>query len=324
MPVDQGLQLQALLLLQGNVLLQFALAGTQLKDFIFAAKDGFVDDFEFDLRLLRRDGAFTDFSLKDVELVPCQLGVEMEQLDHDRLVALGLAGLPLERTDLAFDLLDQVLDAQEVLVGVLKLAEGFLLLGLELGDAGGFLEDEAAIVGLHREDLGDVALGHDRIARLAHAGAGEELLDVAEAAGGLVQEILGPTVAIDTAGDRHLVVADLDAGRLQVLLVDVADRERNLGQAERLAGVGAVEDDVGHFTTAQGLGGLLAEDPADRVGHVRLAAAVGPDNGGHARQKIDGGFLRERLKPEHGKVLEEHGSQQEAQPAGGLQAERPH
>ena len=40
------------------------------------------------------------------------------------------------------------------------------------------------------------------------------------------------------------------------------------------ARVGAGEDDVGHFPTAQRLGRLLAEHPADRVEHVGFAAAV--------------------------------------------------
>ncbi len=48
----------------------------------------------------------------------------------------------------------------------------------------------------------------------------------------------------------------------------VGQGERNLGEAERLAGVAAIEDDVGHFGAAKGFGRLFAQDPAHGVEHV--------------------------------------------------------
>ncbi len=36
------------------------------------------------------------------------------------------------------------------------------------------------------------------------------------------------------------------------------------------------------FVAAQGTGRLFAEDPADGVEDIRLAAAIGADDGGHA------------------------------------------
>jgi hypothetical protein len=144
---------------------------------------------------------------EDVVLVAGQLGFQVLQVGDDLLVAPGLAGLALERTDLAFHLADQVGDAQEVLLGLFQLAKGFLLLGLEAGDAGGFLEHQTAVLGLAAEDLGDVALGHDRVTRLAHARPGEQLLDVLQPAGRLVQEVLAAAVAKHPPGDRHFVVS---------------------------------------------------------------------------------------------------------------------
>jgi hypothetical protein len=90
--------------------------------------------------------------------------------------------------------------------------------------------------------------------------------------------------------------------------IDIPDGQRDLGHAERLPGVGAVEDDVRHFAAAEGLGGLLAEHPADGVRDVGLTATIRPDDAGDAPLEIQRGFVREGFEPQHGQVLEEHGA----------------
>ena len=57
----------------------------------------------------------------------------------------------------------------------------------------------------------------------------------------------------------------------------------------------------------QGLGRLLAEDPADGVENVAFAAAVGADNGGDARVKFQGGTVREGLETNDVERLQIHG-----------------
>ena len=96
-----------------------------------------------------------------------------------------------------------------------------------------------------------------------------------------------------------LVVSHLDARRAQVVFVHVAERQRHFGHAHRLASVGAVENHVGHFAAAQSLGRLLAEHPADGIGDVGFAAAVGADDGGDTGLEIQRGFVREGLKPQN-------------------------
>ena len=76
----------------------------------------------------------------------------------------------------------------------------------------------------------------------------------------------------------------------------VLEGEVHLGQAERLARGAAVEDDVFHRVAAQLLGALLAHHPADGVGDVGLAAAVGPDDAGHALAEQQLGLVDERLE----------------------------
>ena len=91
-----------------------------------------------------------------------------------------------------------------------------------------------------------------------------------------------------------------------MLLIHVAERHRHLGHAHRFAPVGAGENHVGHFAAAQRLGRLFAEHPADGIGDIGFAAAVGADDGGDAGLKIQRGFVREGLKAKNRQILEIH------------------
>ena len=84
----------------------------------------------------------------------------------------------------------------------------------------------------------------------------------------------------------------------------VVERDRDLGQAEALAGTGAVEDDVGHLAAAEALGRLLAEDPPDGIDDVALAGPVRPDDAGDARGEVEPRLVRERLEPDEFEALE--------------------
>src|SRR4029079_13930769 len=98
--------------------------------------------------------------------------------------------------------------------------------------------------------------------------------------------IFAASVAKDASRDRDFVVGDFHAGRTEMFLVDAAERQRHLGHAERFASVGAVEDDIRHFATAQRFGRLLAEYPTDSVGYVRLTTPIGAYDGGDTGLKI--------------------------------------
>ena len=154
-------------------------------------------------------------------------------------------GLPLH-------LREHIGQAGEVGVGLFELAGGVAALGLVLGDPGGFLEDGAAILRARGQDQVDLALFHDGIGRPADAGVHEKFLDVAQSAPRLVEEVFALAVAVDAAGDADLVVVRAE------LRLAVGEGHRHLRHAEGLAGVRAVEDDIGHLAAAQGLGRLLA------------------------------------------------------------------
>src|SRR5262249_10483764 len=136
-----------------------------------------------------------------------------------RDVALGLRGLALERTEVPLDLGDDVAHAQEVLRRELHLALGLLLLALELRDAGRFLDEETTVLGLGRDDEADLALLDDRVRLRAGGGAEEEIRDVLQAHGRLVDEVVAVAAAREAARDRDLrVVAVLDRQVARVVL----------------------------------------------------------------------------------------------------------
>ena len=81
--------------------------------------------------------------------------------------------------------------------------------------------------------------------------------------------------------------------------------QRHFGHPGRVAVAGAGEDHVFHARAAQRLGRLLTEHPGDRVGDVRLAAAVRADDGGNAfAMELQFGAIAERLESQDLQLLE--------------------
>jgi hypothetical protein len=164
-----------------------------------------------------------------------------------------------------------------------------------------FLKHRAAFLRLRRQDLIDLSLRHDRIRRAADAGVHQHVVDVLEPAQRAVDPVLGTTVPEHPAGDRNLVVIHLQR------LLAVRHRQRDLRHAQRLAFLGAVENDVRHLAAPQCLRRGLAEHPADRIHDVGLAAAVRPDDARHALCKLEYGLVRKGLEAVDFNGLQIHG-----------------
>ena len=184
----------------------------------------------------------------------------------------GGLGLATERAELATDLAGEVVDAGEVGLHRVELAQRALLALAVLEDAGGLLDEAAALLGGRAEHGVELALADDDVHLAADPAVGEQLLDVEQSARGAVDGVLGATVAEHRPGDRHLGVVDRQRA------VGVVDRQADLGAAQRRAPGGAGEDDVLHLAAAQALGALLPHDPGEGVDDVGLAGAVGADD----------------------------------------------
>ena len=224
-PVNLAFQLQPALLLRADFVFQLRQPLAQLGNLVFAAQHAGRAGLDFVPEVVGRRLPLGNLSLQLVELMAGELGIQVLQFRGKLFVAARLAGLALERANLALHLADQVRYAQQVLLGVFEFAQRLFLLRLVLGDAGSLLEDHPAVFRLAGEDLRDVALGHDAVAGAAHPRAHEQLLDVFQPAGRLVDEILAPAVPENPARNGHLVVSHLDARRRQVLLVHPANRQ---------------------------------------------------------------------------------------------------
>ncbi len=222
-----------------------------------------------------------------------QLGLEPALLLRQLLVALGGARLALQALELLLHLVAHVVQALEVLLGVMDAALGLAAALLVLGDAGGLLQEHAQLVGLGLDQARDGALLDDGVAAGAEAGAEEQVGDVAAAAAHAVEEVVGGAVA-------HHLALDRDLGVVGVLAADgavgVVEHELDGGGAHRLARGGAVEDDVRHGVAAQVLGGSLAQHPAHGVDDVGFAAAVGADDADQVAGELDGGGIHEGLE----------------------------
>jgi hypothetical protein len=248
-PIDFSSQFETALLERANLMLQLGEPSAELRDLILTTQHAGGVGFDLIAEGFGTSLAVADFVLEHVELMSRQLRVEMLQFLGDLFVSPRFAGLALERADLAFHFSHEILNPDEVLLCVFELAKRFLFLGFVFCDAGGLFKDEPAVFRFAGKNLGNIALGHDAVAGSAHPGAHEELLDVLQAARGLINEVLASPVSEHAARDGHLVVVDFDSRGAQVFLIYTTYCEGYLGHTHGLAAIGAVKNDIGHLAT---------------------------------------------------------------------------
>ena len=243
-----------------------------------------------------------------------QLHLQHLQLGRQALVALRLVGLALQAARLPPHLVDDVGQAQQVVLGALQLVQRLFLLGLVLRDAGRLVEDHPALQRPRVDDGVDLALLQHAVAVRPHAGVHAQAGDVLQAALGVVQQVLALAGAEEAARDAHLVEID------RQVALRVVENQVHPCHAGGLQAAGAVEDHVAHARPAHALGALLAQDPADRVEDVRLAAPVGANDDRYPRVEINGRLVGETLEAVQLQPLEEQHPASTSAPVG--QAER--
>ena len=234
------------------------------------------------------------------QVVGDQAGAGVAGVGLDAGRAARDLGLAAQRLELAAQLVEQVAEPGQVAVGGVELAERLLLALAVLEDAGGLLDEPAAVLGRRVQDRVELALADDDVHLAADAGVAEQLLDVEQPAAGAVDGVVGPAAAEHRAADRHLGVLDRQRA------VGVVDGQHDLGAAQRRAAGGAGEDDVVHLAAAQALGAGLAHHPGQGVDDVGLAGAVGTDDAGDAGLELERGRRREGLEALEGQALEVH------------------
>ncbi len=190
-------------------------------------------------------------------------GVAHLRLDDD-CTARHLRLAP-QRLQLPTELGGEVLEAQQVRLHGLQLAERLLLALAVLQNTGRLLDDVAAVLRSGLQDRSQAVLADDDVHLAADAGIAQQFLHVEEPARLAVDRILRPAVAEQRAGDGDLGVVDRQCA------VAVVDGQRHFGTPEGRTAGRAGEDDVFHLAAAQGLRALLAHDPRERIDDIGLA-----------------------------------------------------
>ncbi len=262
-------------------------------------------DLRVDGLLLCLPAAQLDLQLLNLLPIGAELGLERQQADGVQLgrqlalflfelaVPLGRAGLAFEMLKLPVEFLADVVEPVQVFPGVANAVLRLPATLLVLRDSRGFLQVDPQIFGFSLNQLADHALLDDGVAARPEAGAEEDVHDVPAPAFVAVQEVGGLGFPGDLTPDR-------DFGVRRVLAADpavfVAEDQLDAGNRRGLAGVGAVEDDVGEVLAAQLLRRTLPHDPANGVDDVGLAAAVGANDGAPIAGEDDGCRIDERLE----------------------------
>ena len=172
-----------------------------------------------------------------------------------------------------------------------ELQLGAMAARLEAAEPGRLLDQRAPLLRLRREDRLDLALADDRVHALAEPEVGEQLDEVEPPHGGLVDEVLALAAAVEPPRDRELGV--LDGGPVAVVVVE---EQLDLAEVGRPAVRRAGEEHVVGLLGAQLVRAERAGRPADRVGDVRLAGAVRPDDHADARLEAHLDRIREGLE----------------------------
>ena len=142
------------------------------------------------------------------DVVGQEPGGGITDLDLDAPGAPGDGGLPGQGAELAAQLLGEVGDAGEVSGHGLELAKGALLALAVLEDAGGLLDEAAAVLRRGAQDRVELPLPDDDVHLAPQARVTEELLNVEETAGGAVDLVLRAAPAEQGARDGDLGVVD--------------------------------------------------------------------------------------------------------------------
>ena len=171
-------------------------------------------------------------------------------------VTLRLGGLALERVHLTRDFVEDVVDAGEIEAGGFEAKFGEAFFGLEAGDAGGFLEDGAAVQRFGAEELADALLADDGVGFATEASPHEDVLNVAEPADLAVEEVFAVAGPEEAAGDGELAGADGSA--TEFAAADFEDDVVWVGELGCGVSFGCSWDDVGAlgfaFDDGAGLG----------------------------------------------------------------------
>src|SRR5439155_1480156 len=168
-------------------------------------------------------------------------------------------------------------------------------------DPGGLFEQGAPLLRLFGEQRLDHSRLHHHGGVGPQAGAAQQVLDVTQPHRRAIEQVLALPRAGEPACDEDFLIRDREGS------IRVVEDQGDLRHVHRPAPGRALEDDVFHLAAAQQARRLLAQDPADGIGDVGLAAAVRPHDRGDSRFERQLDRARERLEARQLESGQPHG-----------------
>ncbi len=237
------------------------------------------------------------FSVRDpvfflclLQLLP-QSGILQEEYIHIQILQFfppaqirpGRLGLALQRTQLFFQLRQNVVDTYQVLLLVFQLCLSGRLPALEFHDSRRFVKKFSALLRFAAQDFVDLSLPDDGVALLTDTGIIEQFIYILQTAGTSVNQIFTFSGTVNTPCHRHLIKVN---GKLMVRIVQC---DGHIGVTQWLSVLCTRENDILHAGASQLLYTLLPQYPADSIRHIALSASVGSHDSGNpvVKLKID-------------------------------------
>ncbi len=187
--------------------------------------------------------------------------------------------------------------------------------GMQAGDAGGFLQQRAALIRPRIHQRADSALADHRRGAGAGGEVREQRLHIARPGFLAVHPVGAARSAFDFAGNFE--VGRLVEGRRGEAR-RFLQREGHLRQIARGAPGRAGENHILHLGAAHVAGIGLAHCPAQRLDDIGFAAPVRPDHAGQAWQDLDRGGIREAFEAGNAQAGETGGQILRSLSCGGL------
>ena len=227
------------------------------------------------------------------------------QLRGQGFVAFGSFRLFLQFFHLTRQFVLQIAQTLQMLSCVFQTAFRLLAAFLIFGHARCFLDIGAQLLRPRFDDARNHPLLDDGITARAHARTQKQIGNVAAAHGLIVDEISRFTLPRQLPLDAHLGI--LPPRPLQTV-VAVVKHQFHRSPRRRTARRRTVKNHVLHTLAAKLLRRSLAQHPAHRVNHIRLAAAVRPDNRNKLPRHMNRGRVGKRFEAGEFDVGKAHGN----------------
>jgi hypothetical protein len=232
-----------------------------------------------------------ELTTPSVHFARSMCNLECEPARHQLCMPFGTLSLSRERANLALHFVDQIVDALEVRRGLFQATLRAALTVAVESNSCRFLKELATIVRpVAQQSVDHLRFDYDpRIG--TESGAAYHVVDVAETARRVVEEIVAFTGAAQSPCQHHFTEGDVERP------IVVLKMERDLREVHCAPGRGPPEYHFLHLRPAKRARPLLAQDPPDSVGNVGFAAAVGAYDRCYAWLERHLGSIGERLEP---------------------------